>query len=313
MDFLRGLKTPKVSIIDLSILGILALPFMSNPFHRGSYLIFYSIFLFCLSQFFAPKNNYKSVPVVIFLLTSLALIFVHRPYKIVPNSIINSYFNIAIMSEGFIYILAGYMLFITIIRYSKNYNFILIMALLVSIVPIKFILSVGSTGSLSVALALSILTYLVLNKKMRFLIDSLIIGIISFAINWKYIFAKSVCRPQIWIASLKEIKQHPFLGIGFNQTVMPDGLFPVEPWGWVYKHNVFLTIWSSLGIVALIAIIWFVVDSLRQIGKTIYLIPFLFLVLFCNMKETMLIPERAGIVIVILACCIRGTLKKESV
>jgi hypothetical protein len=311
IERLGNLRIPRPSIIDVAILGILGIPFMSNPFLRGSYFIFYSIFLFCLSLAYRPKNNFRSTPIVILLITSLALIFAHRPYRVVEGSIINSYFNVAIMSEGFIYILAGAMLFITIVRYSSNAKLILILAGLVSIIPIKFMLSVNSPVSLGLALLLSIGIYLILHKKTRLLLDFFIVGMITAIINWNFMIAKATSRPQIWLEALRLIKQHPFLGRGFNQTVMPDGLIPVGVWGWVYVHNVFLTVWMSLGIIGLIAVLWFIIDCLRSIKKTVYLIPFLFIVFLCNFKEIMLLPERALIVIVVSSCCVRLTLKKE--
>jgi len=310
VDYLRGIKPPKVSIIDLAVIGILALPFMSNPFHRGSYLIFYSIFIFCISLAFRPKNNYRSIPVVVLLITSLVLIFFHRPYKIVEGCIINAYFNVAIMSEGFIYILAGAMLFIAIVRYSTNTKLILFAAGLVSIIPIKYMLSVGSPVSLGFSLFISIMTYLFFNKKYHICKDVVGVSLIALFLNWSFVIHKGICRPQIWLAALKEIKKHPFLGIGFNQSVMPDGLFYVQGWNWVYVHNIFLTVWTSLGIVGLIAALWFVIDCLRHIKNTIYLIPFLFIILLCSFKETMLLPERAVICIIVMACCVRLTIKK---
>jgi hypothetical protein len=313
MNVPEALKSFRPSLFDLAICGILGISLIVNPFIRGSVFIFYSIFLFCLSLAFRPKNNFRSIPIVVLLLISLPLIFVHRPYKIVPSSIMNAYFNTAIMSEGFIYILAGAMLFITIVRYSSNAKLILIMAGLASFIPIKYMLSVGSPVSLGLALCLSVGIYLILHKKTRFIFNFLIIAGITAVVNWKFIISKGTCRPQIWMETLRLIKQHPFLGIGFNQTVMPDGLIPVGPWGWVYVHNVFLTVWMSLGIVALIAVLWFVIDCLRSIKKTIYLIPFLFIVFLCNFKEIMLLPERAAIVIVALSCIVRLTIKREDV
>ena len=311
MNVLGALRGLKPSLFDLAICGILGISLIVNPFIRGSVFIFYSIFLFCLSFAFRPKNNYRSIPIVILLITSLVLIFVHRPYRIVPSSIMNAYFNTAIMSEGFIYILAGAMLFFTIVRHSSNTKLILIMAGLASFIPIKFMLSVGSPVSLGLALCMALGIYLVLHKRVRFLFDFLIIAVITAIANWHFIISKANSRPQIWWETLRLIKRHPFLGSGFNQTVMPDGLIPVGLRGWVYMHNVFLTVWHSLGIVALIAALWFVVASIKQIGKTIYLIPFLFVVLLCNFKETMLIPERAAICVVIMACCVRLTIKES--
>ena len=311
MNVLKGLKTLQPSLFDLAICGILGISLIVNPFIRGSVFIFYSIFLFCLSFAFRPKNNFRSTPIVVLLITSLVLIFVHRPYRIVPSSIMNAYFNTAIMSEGFIYILAGAMLFFTIVRYSSETKLILFAAIAASIIPIKFMLSVGSPVSLGLALCMALGIYLVLHKRVRFLFDFLIIAVITAIANWHFIISKANSRPQIWWETLRLIKRHPFLGSGFNQTVMPDGLIPVGLWGWVYMHNVFLTVWHSLGIVALIAALWFVVASIKQIGKTIYLIPFLFVVLLCNFKETMLIPERAAICVVIMACCIRLTKKGD--
>lgn len=310
LEVLKGLKP---SLFDLMICGILALPFINNPFHRGSYLVFYSLFLLCASFSLPIKNNYRSAPLSLLLITSVVLIFVHHPYRVVEHSIMNMYFNVAMMSEGFIYILAGCILFFTITRYAVNAKFILTMALLASLCPIRFLFINNSQVSLGVSLIMAVTIWLILNKKYRILIDSSIIAFFTLILNWPYVRAKGTCRPEIWMACLREIKQHPFIGYGFNDSVMPDGLFKVGSWNWVYRHNDYLYIWSALGIVAFIAVIWWTIDCLMKIGKTVYLIPFLFLVFLCNMKETMLIPERAAICIVIAACCVKANLKREEV
>ncbi len=309
----QALSLLRPSLFDLLIIGILGIPFIHDPFHRGSYLIFYTLFLLCISFVFRPKNNYKSIPLTILLITSLILIFFHRLYRVVEHSIMNAYFNVAIMSEGFIYVLAGCVLFIMVVRYSTNFNFILLCALIASIPCIHFMLSVGSPVSLALSFIISLAVYLALNKKYRFIGDIVLIAVLTTMLNWQFIVSKATCRPDIWKACIKEIIEHPFIGRGFNYTIMPDGLFEVGQWKWVYRHNDYLYIWSALGIVAFISVVWWTIDCLRRIGKTIYLIPFLMLVLLCNFKETMLIPERAAIVIVICACCVKATIQKGEV
>ncbi len=313
MERLQGLKTLRPSIFDLAIIGILGIPFISNPFIKGSYFVFYSFFLLCVSLSLRPNVQYRSIPLTILLVTSLGMIFVHRPYSIVPSPIMNMYFNVAIMSEGFIYILMGCVLFFTVVRYSVNYRLILLASLISFIPSVHFMLKVGSPVSLGLSLIMALSIWLLLNKKYRILGDISIVAILTAILNWNFIVAKGTCRPEIWLACLKNIKQHPFIGYGFNDTVMPDGLFRVGSWNWVYRHNNYLYIWEALGVVAFIAVLWWTVDCARRIGKTVYLIPFLFLVFLCNLKETMLLPERAVVVIVIAACCIKSTLKKGDV
>ena len=299
--------------MDLLIIGILGILVIKNNFYQGSYFIFYSIFLFCASLSLNPKTKYKSIPISIFLAWSLIMVFVHKPYQIVPNSIINSYINISIMFEGFIYILAGCLLFLTIVKCASNARMILLSAFTASIPIIWNMFALRSEVSILLAFAITLCVYLVANKYYKILGLILFLGGAISVLHWSHFVNKASTRPLCWIATFKEIAQHPFVGRGFSNTIMSDGLLYVEKLYWVYRHNDFLMAWSALGIVAFITLVWFVISSLKTIGKSVYLIPFLTIILLCNFKEMMLLPDKATVCIVIGACCVRATIKKERI
>ena len=122
-EWVRGLISPCPSLFDLAVGGILGITFIASDFLRGSYFIFYSIFLYCFAIALRPRRVFCLHSITLLLLWSFVGMFYRNTFNIVPNSIMNHYFNTMIMFEGFVYLLAGAMLITTIVRYSTNIRY----------------------------------------------------------------------------------------------------------------------------------------------------------------------------------------------
>ena len=311
-----GLKNRLPSMFDVAVAGILYITFISNQFLQGTFLVFYSLFIFSLTFLMKPQREYKSIPLALLVLWSLAMVFVHNKIKVIPtNSIMNYYFNVAIMSEGFIYILAGVMLFRSVIMYSKGPNFIFAL-LPLSLIPL---LKQGiHTGSITIgaALIMSMIIFLFLNREKWVAVLLTVASLTMASLMWPWINMKFICRPYVWIELLRQIKEHPFIGKGFNHTLLPDNMIWVRKigtviYGWLWAHNDYLNLAACLGAIVLVFLAWFVIETIRRIGNTVYLIPFLTIAIAACFQITMFMPDKAAVCILISAICIRQTNKGD--
>jgi len=303
------------SMFDILVAGIFGITFLPSTFLRGTFFVFYSLFIICVTLFLKPKRQYTSIPLALLTLWSFAMIFVHNNITVVNNSIVNRYFNIAIMYEGFIYLFVGVLLFRSIIIYSKQPMWILL-CLPISIIPlIKDSLYMGSMSMIA-AIVVSCIIYLFINRRMVWVNILMLLSVITSVIIWKWIALKFVCRPYAWVELLRNIKEHPFVGSGFNHTLLPDNMIWVKKigtvtYGWIWAHNDYLNLASYLGVITLIFMAWFITETLKRIGKTVYLIPFLTIVIASCFQITMFFPDKAAICIVVAAVCITKTYKGE--
>ena len=312
---LRSLIASGPAVFDFLIAGILGITFISNQFLQGTFFVFYSILIFVLTLFMKPRRNYTSIPLALLVLWSFIMIFVHNKINVVPNSIINYYFNVSIMFEGFIYILAGVMLFRSVIMYSKGPNFIFAL-LPLSLIPL---LKQGiHTGSITIgaALIMSMIIFLFLNREKWVAVLLTVASLTMASLMWPWINMKFICRPYVWIELLRQIKEHPFIGKGFNHTLLPDNMIWVRKigtviYGWLWAHNDYLNLAACLGAIVLVFLAWFVIETIRRIGNTVYLIPFLTIAIAACFQITMFMPDKAAVCILISAICIRQTNKGD--
>jgi hypothetical protein len=308
----RGLNISAPTLFDFAVAGILFITFISNIFYQGTFFIFYSIFILILTRLMRPRRNYISVPLVLFTLWSLALVFARNNIKIVPNAVMNYYFNVSIMFEGFIYILFGVLLFDSIVRYSTNLKYLLFLLPVFSYPLYKTFAHSGRVTPVA-ALLVSVTIYLFLKRKFLLALSLSIASLITAVSMWKWIVLKFSCRPLVWGELLSQIKHHPWIGSGFNHTLFPDNMIYVNlrAYGWTFRHNDILSIGAYLGVVALLLIVWFLIQSIRKIGVSLWLIPFLTIVLTSFFQMTMFSPDKAVICIVICAVCVKETYKGE--
>jgi len=311
---LRSLIASGPAVFDYLLAGIFGITFIPTQFLQGTFLVFYSLFIFVLTLFMKPRRNYTSIPLALLVLWSFIMIFVHNKINVVPNSIINYYFNVSIMFEGFIYILAGVMLFRSVVMYSKRPNFIF------SLLPLSLfpLLKQGIyTGSMTTgaALIVSVIIFLFLNREKWMAILLSIASVTMMCLMWPWVQMKFHCRPIVWIELLRQISENPFIGKGFNHTVQPDNMIwvrtPGADYGWIWAHNDYLNLASCLGAIVLFFLAWFIIETIRRIGNTVYLIPFLTIVIASCFQITMFMPDKSAICIVVAAICIKQTYKGD--
>lgn len=311
----RGAGNRLPSVFDVLVAGMLGITFLPDIFLQGTFFVFYSIFIFSLTLFMKPRREFVSLPLACIVLWALGMVFTHNKVNVVPDSIINYYFNVSIMFEGFIYILVGVMLFRSVVIYSKNPNFIFALIPIALIPLIKNSIYLGSI-SLIAAFTVSIIIYLFLNREKFIAMALSAIGIATAILIWPWIVLKFTCRPYVWIELGKQIIEHPFIGRGFNHTLIPDSMVWIRKigqvtYGWIYAHNDYLNLGACLGAIVLVFLAWFVVESLRRIGKTIYIIPFLTIVLTSFFQITMFLPYKAAICILTASICIKENIKER--
>lgn len=299
------------SIFDLCIAGFLGITYIKDSYHQQIFFIFYIIFLVCISIGLKPLREYKSIPLMLLSLWAFAGVFIHS-LLIVPDSITSRYLNMYLMSEGFIYILFGSLFVMTIIKYSKSTWFYII-PISIAMIPLLKEFRAANSMTFVGSIIASVFIYLLLKK--RFILSGLacIVGSLFAFLNWKWILMKFSCRPLVWKQLLIEITKHPFVGSGFDKGLKhPEGMIWIEQgmYGWIFRHNDYLSIGAYLGVLATILIVWFVIDALWKIKNRAVLIPFLAISIMCFFQMTMFHIPRAGVYILIGALCIKQVTKE---
>jgi hypothetical protein len=91
------------------------------------------------------------------------------------------------------------------------------------------------------------------------------------------------------------IKQHPFMGHGFNQLLIPDNMMCSTTWGktWIFEHQDFLNALNVLGVFAIIPIALFIKQIIQKVIKSRYLIPVLAIVILMCVQMTLFVGDRA--------------------
>lgn len=336
MFLLKKILNPRPSFFDFLVGGFLFITMFGNDWQRGMFLVFYSAFLVIVSLLIKPKRDYKSLPLVLLTLWSLIGAFIHS-FEIYQNSITIRYVNFYMMIEGFIYILFGVLFIHTIIRYSTNLKFIFLLIPFAIIPWFSGLVHTGSTTPMA-ALGIAIVVYLFLSKRLIWGICALISGIVGVWLNWSWICMKFVCRPLAWYQLIVNIfyrpercfdgsiidsgiqlspilqellKKRPLLleikpwlasifGGGFENSINNNYMWvDKDTFGWIYMHNDYFHLAQCLGPIVLIFLTWFIINCFKRIGRSIYIIPFLAIVLICFFQLTMFQPGKAGIYLLI--------------
>jgi hypothetical protein len=316
---LEGLKALQPSLFDILLMGIFYIVFIPDYFHKGVFFILYTIMLWIFSSIQKPLRSYNSIPLTLFVLWALISVFPHNSMDLVhrPKSVINYYFNVSMMCEGFAFILAGYMLVKIIAEHSKNLRVAFL------IIPILFLQKIyenyiclkqdshGGRITIVAAIAVSVIIYLFIHRK--YILASIGVGICSIGsvIGWAFLVQKFECRPYVWGQMILDMVKHPLFGTGFNNTLMPDNMTYVNnilntEYGWLYRHNDFLSIGAYLGVPALIFIGLWVITLIKRTINSVYVIPILAIVLTCFFQMTVFDPDKAVICLVLTGICIKG-------
>lgn len=314
----RGLKSLCPTIFDLGVISIMFITFIQSNFYRSVYFVFSSIFIFILSLFLDKKRKYVSIPLYLLLVWAFFMMFVHTKAKFVENPLFNYYFNVSIMFEGFIFIFAGVLLLKSIIENISDVGAkIVLFSMPIFLVPLLKIDFMLGRMTIVLSLILGIAIYFMV-KRVWFVFMLLVWGGISIVLlNWQWVVMKWQCRPYIWVELIRQIKENPLFGTGFSHDLGRDNMiFVREIWGhtygYVFRHNDFLSLTAYLGLIVLPLLLWYVVSTLKIVWKTIYLIPILSICILCFFQMTMFVADKAVICILLWgisikeALCLRG-------
>lgn len=350
LKYIRSIFSPRPSFFDLCVGGFLYITCFYNKWEKGVFLVFYTVFLVIISICMKPKREYRSLPLALLALWSLANVFIHS-FAIYPISASSLYPNFYLMVEGFLYILFGILFLRTVIIYSTNLRYIYFLIPITIIPWYTRLIYVGSTTPVA-ALGLGIVIYLFLAKRFIWGAICSIMGIVAVWLNWSWICMKFTCRPMVWHQLIINmfyrpvrmidtdiidpgIELSPFLERFFN-NIFPNFATTIKPWlaglfgggfsqylsgeyiwvdkdkfGWIYRHNDYWHLAECLGPITLVFVIWFIISSLRTIGMQPVLILFMAVILICFFQLTMFIPDRAGIYLMIGAICITEGLRRR--
>lgn len=304
----------KISLFDVIIAGMMFITFV--PKHlAGFFFVFYSIFVVMVSMALKRKREIDGKWLFLICYASLISLFVHQEINVSQDGFMLQCLNTMVMFEGFIYVLFGCLFIKTAIEYSSNLK-LCFWTLPIVLIPSS--ISHASHGRITpiVALGISLIVYLALKRK--YLISAIAFFICSFglAINWNWVVFKFACRPMVFIELLKEIKLHPFVGSGFNQTLSLDNMIAVQGnnntvWGMLYRHNDILSIGGFLGVVAIIGAIGFVVWAIKRTGVSIYAVTIWTILLTSLFQMTMFDISKAVICLPLICSCIVGATNRR--
>ena len=282
------------------LIGLLiyVIVFIQSVYIRNLIFVYGIIVLWCIDLIIPKKRNYHSIELGILLLLGLANIFLNG-YKINVASVIMDYLNIAIMSNGLIFLLAG-TIFIKIFVERVNNEKIIFYSLPFAFLP--WIMQNSGRLTLPFSLIMAVLIYFLLNKKWIYFSLFSLTTIIFSILKWKMIIYKWTCRPIVWIDMLHKIKLHPFIGKGFNKTLLPPNIMWVDykNYGWLFEHNDYLALGMALGIIPVILIAIFLLRTYLKIYKEKISILFLMVVICCFFQSTMFNTYHATLFLTIL-------------
>lgn len=219
------------------------------------YFVFGIVVLYLLSLLSKPKRQLTDWRIGLFVLWSLFLMFWHS--KIWVNSFTFRYLNFYLMSEGFIHV------FFAVLFYRLVYEYMdkipaLYFAFIIYLGRGIFIQSLSPIFTV----AICCLIYALVRRQWW------IVGLIALWVvlyfwgEHTYIMRKWQARAFGWPYTIKEIIQHPYVGTGFDKSIMMN-MIP-GPNGWCFRHNDFLNIVKDLGLPALVFIGIFLKGFIRK-------------------------------------------------
>jgi hypothetical protein len=296
----KSLVSPLPSFFDLSVMasvfGILWLP----KEHQGIYLVFFSAYLCSLTLMLKPNREWKSTGLSLFVIWSFLSLFKHS-WMVNTSSVVYKWINFSLMSEGFIYILFGAFLLKNIVNYSRNIKLLYLLLPIAMIPWIKVMLFHGQVSPI-LGLAIAFIIYLIMKKEYLVAILLTLPVIIGCCIKHEWIAMKWACRPYVWIELLRQMQEHPFVGSGFNKFLTPDNLTWIRQigavvYGWIYRHNDYLSIAAFIGTPVLLTIGLFITEVFNRLKKNWLVVPFMAIVIMCFFQITMFSSEKAFLLI----------------
>ena len=235
--------------------------------------------LLCLSFFSISKRKLSNWPIGLFLLWSLASVFIHA--HIFDNSFTWRYFNFYLMSEGFIHILFAGILFKLIYEYVDNLPCLIVpmMAYLGRAVYIKSLTPIF-------AVVICVLIYCAI-KQRWFFFSWISIATTWFVYsNWQYVVMKAQARIEAWPMVFKELS---LVGEGFDKGLMQNMILKINGWG--YMHNDFLNLARDLGWIGLGIAVCFLVRFFSKFKIEFLSFACLCVLIICFFQSTLYFPK----------------------
>lgn len=91
---------------------------------QGIFFVFGTFVLFGLSFLYKREVEYKNKVIGLMILWALMNVFIHTFNFSLSNGVTATFLNYCLLSEGFIYILCGLLLFHLVVSYKKNFNIV---------------------------------------------------------------------------------------------------------------------------------------------------------------------------------------------
>lgn len=315
MNRLKGilgtLVSPLPSFFDLCIAGFLGVLYF-NCAWQAIYFVLYSFFLTILTLVMKPKRQYRSWPLMLFTLWILVSIFIHKNIILYPeSSFMNSYFVTMNLFEGFIYVFAGILLLNSIIRYSTNLKFLLIIIPFAMIPMLKVFIHFGSMTYI-MSFLIAVIVFWFIRKQFVLGSLSLLACLFVVVVNWSWLMYKWVARPLVWGQMIRNIKEHPFVGQGFSHYLWGNHTWVTDyNWGWLIRQNDYLSIGDYMGVIAMLLTVWLAIETIIRVRKTPYLILVLTLMIGGFFQMTMFLIDKSAIVLLLCGLSIKESIKEE--
>ena len=213
--------------------------------------------------------------------------------------------------EGFAYIFFASLMFYMLVSKGKNIR-LFILTIPIALIPYIQQSLYGGRGSIIFSIGIASIAYFILRRNEYMAMLMVAIFSIFFMANYDWFQMKWSCRIPVWKDMLFSLKDHPFIGVGFNHSLAIDNMMISKSWGrtWIFKHNDYLNLLQVLGTFAIIPIIMFIKEIWSNIKNSVYIIPVLTIAILCFVQATMCFGDRALVSICILALAVIES-KKE--
>lgn len=307
-SILKSIVCPTPSLLDLTFaLGIIPIGFIDRMY-QGIYLVGLSLLLFAFSIDREDTKRFVSPGLSFILFWSFISIFLHST-SLSTKSVMYNYVNFSLMSESFIYILASILLLKTVIGKVVNCR-LLFITIPIALIPIisKMIYFGQVTPVFAILLAFAF--YFIRKQKKIFVVLTSLLALTILITNFQWVLMKFNCRPYVTIELLRQIWENFWVGTGFNRFLTPDNLVWVRQigrleYGWLYRHNDFLSITAFMGIPILLGVTMFLGELFDRIRYTPWVIMFTAIILMCCFQITMFLPDKALIILssIVLMYC----------
>ncbi len=156
-------------------------------------------------------------------------------------------------------------LFALILTFSKS--------ALISLILVSIIFKIYNCSTWNIVGRIKLNAKLIVKekgKKILMIVLILIFILILIKPNYQYFFVQSLNERSFFLnVSRETIINHPFLGIGQGQFVidMNNNHLKIENWKLQPVHNVFLLIWSELGLIGLMVFIIFLLKIIIIVSR----------------------------------------------